>query len=397
MTMQSGGAISMLQAMSECQVGQQQFDAASSQLSRLAGVGQGAQYAWSYWYGKSFGTVLTEGWTQYFGTNMSGSTGSANFGRSLELWRGGAFWGTSGGDNTAGVGGWPGGLVNGFNIDGFYRTTNQLVTVMALNCSLDGVRFVSSVGDNFTLTNDISISVAMGAGLWTFYGGGNGTPNPPYPQSRQMVLNLYGPANRPQPPNGYVNGVAPSTGSGSSGTRHSTSHHCFVAGSMVLMANGSWKEVEKVQAGDRVMGPSGPVGVERLHVATVGTERSLLSFKEDAGHIWTSDHPHWTRQGDQQGWWSGQPDYLREAMAIALIPGVNPRSILTGDAEFAHMDGFLKRTPVQYSADPNTKVYVPVVEGSPIIVNGYLTGGFIDEKAYDYNKLDWNQFLNKHA
>lgn len=395
MTMQSSGQISMGQAEGECQVGGQ-YNAGSAVLSRLAGVGQGAQYAWSYWYGKSFGTVLTEGWTQYYNQNMSGSTGTANFGRSLQLYRGGTYWGQSGGDTTAGVGNWPTNSINGFNVDGFYRIGTQL-TVMAGNCSLDGVRFVTDKGDNVTLTNDLSYSLAFGPNLWTFYGANSGLGNPPYPQSRQLVLNMYGPANRPQPPNGYINGVAPAPPSGSGGN-HSTSHHCFVAGSMVLMADWRWKEVEKVQAGDRVMGPNGPVGVERLHVATVGNQRSLLSFKEDASHIWTSDHPHWARQDDKQWWWSGQPDYLRDAMAIGMITGVkDPSSILSGPAEFAHMNGFVNRTPVHYAADPDTKVYVPVVEGSPIIVNGYLTGGFMDEKAFDYNKLDWNHFLNKLA
>jgi hypothetical protein len=52
MTMQSSGAISMGQAMNECGIGGQ-TDAANSLLSRLAGVGSGSQYAWSYWYGKS--------------------------------------------------------------------------------------------------------------------------------------------------------------------------------------------------------------------------------------------------------------------------------------------------------------------------------------------------------
>jgi hypothetical protein len=53
MTMQSSGAISIGQAMAECGIGQQQYDAAGQPISMLAGVGSGGQYAWSYWYGKS--------------------------------------------------------------------------------------------------------------------------------------------------------------------------------------------------------------------------------------------------------------------------------------------------------------------------------------------------------
>ncbi|BDD79590.1 hypothetical protein [Burkholderia phage FLC9] len=53
MTMQSSGPISMLQAMGECNIGQQRWDAGDGTLSQLAGVGSGQTYAWSYWYGKS--------------------------------------------------------------------------------------------------------------------------------------------------------------------------------------------------------------------------------------------------------------------------------------------------------------------------------------------------------
>src|ERR1700744_2238927 len=60
MTMQSSGAISLGQALAECQIAQNTNptpgfgnDAATGALSQLAGVGSGATYAWSYWYGKS--------------------------------------------------------------------------------------------------------------------------------------------------------------------------------------------------------------------------------------------------------------------------------------------------------------------------------------------------------
>lgn len=390
MTMQSSGSISMAQAMSECQVGQQQFNAGSSQLSKLAGVSSGQTYAWSYWYGKSFGTLCTEMGAQFYAINYTGSN-HTNFERGLYIYRGGGVFTQSGGDNTV-TGNYPWALTNGFNISGFYRFNNNL-TVMACNCSLDGVAFQSGIGDNVTLTNDISYSVQIGANLWTFYGVTGavwqGAP-------RTYVVNLVGAAQRPQPPNGYINGAPPSTGSGSH--HASTSHHCFVAGSLVLMADQSWKQVQLIEPGDRVMGPRGAAAVERLHVATVGSERGLLSFQEDPQHIWTSDHPHWARQNGKQWWWSGQPEYLRKAAEIGLITGLNdPASVLSGAAEFASLEGFVNRTPVATRHSPDTKVYVPVVNGSPIIVNGYLTGGFINERQYDYATLDWLDCLKLPA
>lgn len=407
MTMQSSGPISMGQAMQECQLGiPQRYNAGSQLLSKLAGFSPGQRYAWSDWYGKSFGTVVTENWTNYYGITYSGAE-NANLGRQVFLYKAGSlssglmgaagststgYFGQSGGDDSR-VGNYPLVLTNGFNTSGFYRSNTHL-TVIAVNCSLDNVVFQSSIGDNVRLTNDISYSLQIGSNLFTFYGADNainqGAP-------RTYTVNLIGPANRPQPPSGYVNGLAPSTG-GSTVTPTSTSHHCFPAGSLVLMADGLWKPVETLQAGDEVRGPDSIARVERLHVASVGHERRLLTFREDPNHIWTSDHPHWVRQAGRQWWWSGQPEYLRRAVESGLIVGLqDPANVLTGPAEFAHLTGFQARTPVPFEASPDTRVYVPVVQGMPIIVNGYLTSGFMNEQAYDYRQLDWLDILRVPA
>lgn len=52
MTMPSSGPISIGQARNETGQGNP-IDAGNFYLSRLAGVGSGQHYAWSYWYGKS--------------------------------------------------------------------------------------------------------------------------------------------------------------------------------------------------------------------------------------------------------------------------------------------------------------------------------------------------------
>ena len=213
MTLQTSGPISMGQAMGEARVSGR-YNAGSQALSKLAGVNSGNRYAWHYWYGKSNGVLVFENGTQYYNTNYTGAN-NANFGRSLEIYLGNGFFRTSGGDNTV-TGNYPQGLTNGFNISGFYRSGTAL-TVIVLGSSLDGVTFQSSIGDNVTLTNDKSFSAAFGAGLWTFYGAdgavGQGAP-------RNYTVSLVGTPNRPQPPNGYINGVAPAppdTGGGTGG------------------------------------------------------------------------------------------------------------------------------------------------------------------------------------
>lgn len=221
MTMQSSGPISMGQAMLECQLGiPQRFNAGSQQLSKLAGVSPGQRYAWSYWYGKSFGTLITENGTQYYNVNYTGSN-AANLGRQLYLYKAGMFilggggstgsFGQSGGDTTAPVGNWPG--VPGRPVQGFFRASTH-ITMLVANGSLDGVTFQSGIGDNLTFTNDISYSLQIGGNLWTFYGAdnaiGQGAP-------RTYTVNFIGNPVRAQPPNGYVNGKAPPSSGGTSG------------------------------------------------------------------------------------------------------------------------------------------------------------------------------------
>ena len=382
MTMQSSGPISIGQARHETQQGNP-INAGNAGLQRLAGAN--GRLAWSWWYGKSYGVSVFENGTQYYTINYTGAN-NANFGRSLYIDRGYGFtpsWPT-GGDTTV-TGNYPGGLTNGYNISGFFRSGTTL-TVMACNCSLDGVSFVSSIGDNVRLSNDRSYSEAIGPNLWTFYGMGGavgqGAP-------RNYVVNLAGAAQRPQPPNGYRNGQAPAPPDTSGGSTGGNGH-CFVEGSLVLMADRTWKQVQSIQAGEYVMGPRGPALVQRLHAVELGT-RKLLSFAEDPRHLWSEEHPYWVRKNGKQWWWAANKDMLQDQFRSGLVRGLkDPNSLLDGAAEFATLNGFVNRTPItMIGADPKQMLYVPVVENSPIIINGYVVGGFLSEYEFDYSSFDW--------
>lgn len=390
MTMQSSGPISMGQAMAECQIGEQNFDAGSTQLSQLAGTTPGRPYTWSDWYGKSNGVQVTENGTQYFDVNYSGAN-NTNFSRSLQIYAGGGFRQT-GGDNDL-VGNYPAGATNGFNIAGFYRSGTSL-TVMAGNCSLDGVSFQSSIGDNVTLTNDISISAAFGPNLWTFYGANGAVAQG---GGRTYTVKLVGTAQRPQPPAGYQDGQPPAPAGSTPPDSGGGGGSCFVAGSLVLMADRTWKQVQTVEAGDMVMGPTGPVKVKRLHITKLEGYRRLMTFAEDPRHMWSEEHPYWAKKNNKQWWWAEGPDHLRAEMASGLLPGLrDPYSVLEGKVDFASLEGFVQRTPVTViGADPETPLFVPVIEGSPIFINGYMVSGFVNEFGYDYEKLDWNEHVSK--
>jgi len=389
MTMQSSGPISIGQARNETHQGNP-INAGNAGLQRLAGAN--GRLAWSWWYGKSFGVSVLEAGTQYYTVDYTGAN-NANFGRGLYIDRGGGFnaFSTTGGDTTV-TGNYPAGPTNGFNISGFYRSGTTL-TVIAGNCSLDGVTFTSSIGDNVRLTNDRSISRAFGPNLWTFYGMGGavgqGAP-------RNYVVNLVGTAQRPQPPAGYVNGQPPAppptdTGGGGGGGS------CFVAGSLVLMADQSWKQIQTLEPGDVLMTPTGPARMERLHVAKLGEYRRMMMFAEDPRHMWSEEHPHWGKQDGSQYWWAEGHQHLIDEMRSGMMTGLKDVDrILKGRVQYAHLDGFVERTPVPViGADPETLVFVPVLNGPIAIVDGYLVGAFIDEWKFDYTSFDWNQHVTK--
>jgi len=69
---------------------------------------------------------------------------------------------------------------------------------------------------------------------------------------------------------------------------------CFVAGTRVLMANGTYKNIEEVQAGDRVLNKNGePVSV--VGAKCMG-EREVMAYRHTAycHETWaTPDHRHW--------------------------------------------------------------------------------------------------------
>lgn len=167
--------------------------------------------------------------------------------------------------------------------------------------------------------------------------------------------------------------------------------HCFVAGTLVLMADGRYKAVETIEAGDQVLGPDGPVSVKRLHRTQLG-ERKLLTFREDPSIAWSEEHPFWTRRAQAEWWWSASLEHLRKEIEYGSIKGMQDvESVYTGeDVEYAHLTGFVRRTVMELPhAAPETPLYVPVLEGAPCILNGYVVGAFLNEAQYDYRQLRW--------
>lgn len=171
---------------------------------------------------------------------------------------------------------------------------------------------------------------------------------------------------------------------------------CFPAGSMVLMADGTEKAIEDVRIGDLVAGPHGAAEVKKLDRPILG-HRKLLEMG-DGSLRWSDEHLLWARDRETgREWWhaSNKDRWLFE-MNTGHVRGVqDPDRILQGLADFAHLDGF-KSNAVQQVANASewTQLYLPVTDGSPIIVNGYMVGARVNEYDFDYELIDWE--LDRH-
>lgn len=171
---------------------------------------------------------------------------------------------------------------------------------------------------------------------------------------------------------------------------------CFPAGAKVLMADGSERRIETILPGDYVMGVNGPAEVTRVETPKLGGRR-MLGFAD--GHLWSEEHPHWTRDvnGNQWWWTENKTAWLVEAACGAVGGLFDNDSMRDGDGySFAHLTGWKRQRPVEIQGfDPQTQLYMPVTDHGPIVVDGYLVAASTNEARFDYKLIDWNEFLTR--
>jgi hypothetical protein len=172
---------------------------------------------------------------------------------------------------------------------------------------------------------------------------------------------------------------------------------CFPAGSKVLMADGTWKNIETVVLNDNVMGMIGSTPVTSIHTPYLGG-RQLLKFA-DSSLSWSDEHAMWTKSlADNTQWWwtSNKPRWIREA-TTGIIRGLTDNSSIrtgTADTEWANLNGWVSPTvEVDTSTTPYTQLYYIETGGSPIIVNGYVVGAGVNQTGFDYTNLNWDAIV----
>jgi hypothetical protein len=88
---------------------------------------------------------------------------------------------------------------------------------------------------------------------------------------------------------------------------------CFIAGTKVTMADGTFKNIEDIKVGDKVKGHKGNNEVIKLD-PTLLANRKLYSFNDNEHYFFTSEHPFMT----EEGWKSIKPEKTKERDGIEL-------------------------------------------------------------------------------
>lgn len=172
---------------------------------------------------------------------------------------------------------------------------------------------------------------------------------------------------------------------------------CFLAGSLVALADGTFKAIEEIEIGDLVIGAFGEINeVLFLHRPLLGNKKMLNINNE---HHTTSHHPH---VGLNKQFYCLDPHLLdtqiygREVDVITeagfgriFLHGLNPgrTQMLVEGIELKTVEGSrIVNTLETYYLPPETQLYNLAVSGSHTYhVDGYAVTGFPNENDFDYN------------
>ena len=208
---------------------------------------------------------------------------------------------------------------------------------------------------------------------------------------------------------------------------------CFIAGTKVTMADGTFKNIENVKVGDKVKGHKEENTVIKLD-PTLLADRKLYSFNDNEHYFFTSEHPFMT----EEGWKSIKPEKTKERDGVELYDQLkgelkvgdklvtdngpvevkdikskemnNPEMPLynfnvsndnsyIADNYVVHNKGcFLKGTLITM-ADGTTKPVEQVDLGDEVAVGGkvFAVGRFLNTELYDYKgiKVSGSHMVNE--
>ena len=208
---------------------------------------------------------------------------------------------------------------------------------------------------------------------------------------------------------------------------------CFIAGTKVTMADGTFKNIEDIKVGDKVKGHKEDNIVIKLDPTLLG-DRKLYSFNDNEHYFFTSEHPFMT----EEGWKSIKPEKTKERDGVELYDQLkgdlkvgdklvtdngpikvtdikskemnnpemplynfnvsNDNSYIADDYVVHNKGCFLKGTLITM-ADGTTKPVEQVDLGDEVAVGGkvFAVGRFLNTELYDYKgiKVSGSHMVNE--
>lgn len=176
-----------------------------------------------------------------------------------------------------------------------------------------------------------------------------------------------------------------------------------ISGSLVLMADYSWKDNDKIRKGDIILGAD-------LISATVTetnigytTNMRIMSFLETPIIRFTEFSCVWAKDISHQWWWVENATRLQHAWRSRGNKEIGLKIIdsflVDYEVEFATLNGFEKKTIIDASEDYEKNTIIPFFSTDrfcPVIINGYVVAqGRINEYVYDYTKFNWLDSYNQ--
>lgn len=221
-----------------------------------------------------------------------------------------------------------------------------------------------------------------------------------------LIIHTTGTTNATMYYNGNFNGgetttiitVTAVTPCGNSESATTEAYPCFLAGSIVQMADNATKVIEDVKVGDRVLGAFGEINtVLALHRPLVG---GALMCKINNEHSTTNHHPHISLD---KKFYCGNPVLVqrgtygrthkvidadgneKDEMLLGLKPG-RVQMIELG-INLKTVEGSRQVNALEtYSLPPETQLYNLVVSGSHTYhVDGYVVTGWPREDDFNYD------------
>lgn len=166
-----------------------------------------------------------------------------------------------------------------------------------------------------------------------------------------------------------------------------------VSGSLVLMADYSWKNNSEIREGDKILGADlkSATVVETI-IVSLGNKR-VFSLLEKPYVRFNETDSLWAIDKNREWWWveSAGPltlEWQKNKIGLKILDSI----MVHYDVQYATLNGFEKQTVIDVSEEYSVHTTMPFFmtdRACPIIINGQVVASGINEYIYDYTEFKW--------